>query len=312
MDQPQEPSAPAPGEDEITGASAPEPGGSEAPAPTPGEGSWDLLSDEPGEHRQAPRQFGRPPGAPAGRRPTVPWTARDVFIIVGLTVASLILAFFLIQVILAVVVSIRPDFDTKTLADSDLVTLLLLAVQWAVTLGVAFAYLSRKGYKLTPWVLGFRKTRPGRAIVLLALILVANSIFGILYGDLIDTLAGPDQLPSNVPAQNVTNLFGTSAFAIILTFIAVALLTPVIEELFFRGIIHRGLEQRFGFLPGATMSSAIFALAHVDYRLYVPIFVLGFGFAYLVHKTGSIWPSIGGHFVINFLGVIAQFTSLGN
>ena len=276
--------------------------------PEPGAGGWDLLKGRP-EHPGGPGAPLR--GAPGPPPETVPWTGRDVFAIVALVIIALIVAFFLIQVVLAVVVMINPGFDTTSLANSDAIVAMLLIVQWAVTLGVAFTYLARKGYKLSPWVLGFRKTRPGRAVLLLLAILIANSIFSQIYATLIETLAGPNHLPSDVPSQNVTSLFGNSVFAIILTVIAVALMTPVIEELFFRGIVHRGLEQRYGFLPGAAMSSTIFALAHVDYRLFVPIFALGFGFAYLVHKTGSIWPTIGGHFIINFLGVIAQFTDLG-
>lgn len=205
-----------------------------------------------------------------------------------------------------------PEFDPASITDSATAVTLLMIMQWVVTLAVPITYLKIRGYRLSAGLLGFRRTRFWPAAGWLFLVLMATSFLQVGYGWLIETLAGESQLPSEVPSQDVTTLYGSSVGAFILTFIAVALITPVVEELFFRGIVHRGLEQQLGFLTGGALSALVFALAHIDYRLFVPIFGLGFGLAFLVHKTGSIWPSIGGHFLINSLGVIAQFAGLTN
>jgi len=244
---------------------------------------------------------------PPGR---IPWTALDIAAIIGLVILALIFAIVLID---AVLLAFAPkEADAPSLTDSGFAVTLIMLIQWVITLAVPLTYFMIRGYHLTPAILGFRRTRLWRATGWLFVVLAATSFLQIVYGWLIQTLGGENQLPSDVPSQDVTTLYGAGAAAFILTFVAVALITPVVEELFFRGIIHRGLEQQIGFIPGGALSAFIFAMAHIDYRLFVPIFGLGFGLAFLVHKTGSIWPGIGCHFIINSLGVIAQFANLGN
>jgi len=291
----------------------PNPPGASAPPETPGPeaagGSWDLLEEEPRQNYNGELSSQTDS---RDERGYVPWTGLDVFTIVGLVVLSFIGALIVIEVLLALVLTVRPDLDRTAFADSAITVTVLMVMQWAITVGVALTYLKIRGYRLSPYVLGFRRTRVGSALLWLLLILIGNGIVQQIYDLVVEALTGPGNLPSDVPSQDVTALYGTSVLAVILTFTAVALITPVVEELFFRGIIHRGLEHSLGFLPGAAISSTIFALAHLDYRLFFPIFVLGFGFAFIVHRTGSIWPSIGGHFVINCLGVIAQYANLGD
>ncbi len=254
------------------------------------------------------------PGPPAGdgNRDRVPWTGRDVFTIIGMVVAVFLSIFFLIEIFAAFFGPGRSPDGNSGLMDSAVTVAALLFTQWAIMIGVALAYLRSRGYNLNARVLGFRRTRFWPAAGWLVVVLIATSSFEQLYDSLIEKFAGESQLPSQVPSQDVTALFGTSVIALILTFVTVALITPVVEELFFRGIVHRGLEQRFGFFPGATLSAFIFCLAHLDYRLFVPIFGLGFGFAFLVHRTGSILPTITGHFIVNALGVVAQFIDPSN
>ena len=273
----------------------------------------------PGQPDQIPGQPDQMPGQPMGPAGQsvepdnrVQWTGIDVFISVGLVILAFFFAFIVIETMLLVVLATDPEFDPATINDSRLAVSLLMVMQWVVTLAVPITYLKIRGYRLSAVTMGFRRTRFWPAAGWLFVVLVATSFLQVGYGWIIETLAGESQLPSEVPSQDVTTLYGSSASAFILTFIAVALITPLVEELFFRGIVHRGLEQHFGFLAGGALSAFIFALAHIDYRLFVPIFGLGFGLAFLVHKTGSIWPSVGGHFLINSLGVVAQYANLGN
>jgi membrane protease YdiL (CAAX protease family) len=279
----------------------------EPPNPKPADGSWNLLEGPPPKQKEA----GQPPEGGPGQN-GVPWSAKDIFAIIGLVVGTFLGSVLLIQVLLVALLSFRPDLDRATLIDSPLLVTALMVLQWVIVLAVPLLYFKIRGYALSAAVLGFRRTRVGKALLWLLLIMVVTSIYGQAYDAIIERFFGPEYVPSKVPSQDVTTLYGSTALAVVLTFIAVALITPVVEELFFRGIVHRGLEKSLGFLPGATLSALIFALAHFDWRLYAPIFGLGFGFAFLVHKTGSIWPSIAGHFIINSLGVIAQYTNLGN
>ena len=115
-------------------------------------------------------------------------------------------------------------------------------------------------------------------------------------------------LPELVPEpQEIKEWYGFSIISFLVAMSQVAIITPVLEEMFFRGIIHQGLERRLGFMGGALISSLIFALAHISYTLYIPTFILGFMFAFLVHRSRSLWPAIIAHFLVNTLAVMSQF-----
>jgi len=235
-------------------------------------------------------------------RPRVPWSVADVFAIVGLVVVFGAVIFTIFGAVIGLVSYTFTETEPENVfTESPLVNTIMWFVQWMVTLGVAFTYLKIRGYKLSLYIIGFRRTRLWTAIWLTVVVRILAGICEAVYSYFVT----PEQ-------TEVTDMFGSSPVSFIITMVLVALLTPVVEELFFRGIIHQGLEQRLGFFWGAIISSSIFALAQIDPTIYIPIFILGFGFAYLMHKTKSLWPGIAGHFLVNSLAVIIQFLDAGN
>ncbi|WP_421751198.1 CPBP family intramembrane glutamic endopeptidase [Croceimicrobium sp.] len=93
------------------------------------------------------------------------------------------------------------------------------------------------------------------------------------------------------------------------------LFTPIAEELFFRQIIQKGLQQRYSGWIAILMSSALFALMHLQlifpflgldlhwHHAYITFFG-GLISAYLYQKSNSIGPSIVFHVAWNFSGLI--------
>ena len=82
---------------------------------------------------------------------------------------------------------------------------------------------------------------------------------------------------------------------------------PVVEELFFRGFLYAGLAQRYSWRRAAVISSALFALIHLQPLAIPPIFILGYIFAYLYRRSGSIWPAVVMHVATNALGLGAAY-----
>jgi membrane protease YdiL (CAAX protease family) len=78
-----------------------------------------------------------------------------------------------------------------------------------------------------------------------------------------------------------------------------AVLAPFVEEVFFRGFLFQGFRQRYGWIQGLLLSSAIFAVAHLDLASLIPTFVLGCLLAYLYHRSNSVWPGIILHALVN-------------
>lgn len=78
------------------------------------------------------------------------------------------------------------------------------------------------------------------------------------------------------------------------------LILPVCEELLFRGILFRALRPRLGGAWAAVLSSALFALLHVN-----PVGAMLFGFAnvLLYTRTRSLWACMAAHALNNLIVV---------
>lgn len=82
-------------------------------------------------------------------------------------------------------------------------------------------------------------------------------------------------------------------------FLVAVVFAPLVEEMFFRGFLFQGLRQRYGWISGMLISSAIFAVGHLDLATLIPAFILGNVLAYVYHRSNSVWPGILLHFLIN-------------
>ena len=85
----------------------------------------------------------------------------------------------------------------------------------------------------------------------------------------------------------------------------IALVAPVSEELFFRGMVFSGLRLRYSLWPAAIISGIIFGLPHVltGPLAAIPLSGLGVALAWLYERTGSLWPCIFAHVVNNGLAL---------
>lgn len=90
--------------------------------------------------------------------------------------------------------------------------------------------------------------------------------------------------------------------------LSVAIITPIKEEILFRGILYRFLEKKYNFLVGIIISSFIFGILHGG--LLITATIMGMVFAMLYKKTQSIIPSIILHIVWNLLVSISMIVSL--
>jgi membrane protease YdiL (CAAX protease family) len=101
--------------------------------------------------------------------------------------------------------------------------------------------------------------------------------------------------------------------------IAVAVITPFAEELFFRGLLLRSVEKRFNPMIAIVVSAFVFGSLHVTgvtsasswgefalQGLFIGVVITGYGvvFALLDVYTGRLWPSIIAHMVVNGVGVV--------
>jgi membrane protease YdiL (CAAX protease family) len=90
------------------------------------------------------------------------------------------------------------------------------------------------------------------------------------------------------------------------------LIPPLCEETFFRGILFRGLLNRFGIGVALGVTSVLFAYFHQTIVQTVLMVFLGCYFGTLVYLTGSLWSSMLAHAVNNFVVLLMMWRYKGD
>jgi membrane protease YdiL (CAAX protease family) len=151
--------------------------------------------------------------------------------------------------------------------------------------------------------------RPEWLLVAIAVSIVSIPVRGLV-GSIIQFLleGGLDSLHARSDVLLAGDDFSVVSF--LLTLLGAGLLAPISEELYFRGLIHRGLQHRLGFWPRVLLSSAIFGLAHFDsIGVVVSSFVLGLINAIAYEQSESVWLPIAIHVITNTFGVILLYVA---
>jgi membrane protease YdiL (CAAX protease family) len=90
-------------------------------------------------------------------------------------------------------------------------------------------------------------------------------------------------------------------------------LSPISEEILFRGFFLNRLNESFSFWIANVISALLFAAVHMPYWLsknglsahvikdLLNVFLLGCLFGWVMKKSNSLWPAIGAHIANNFL-----------
>ncbi len=100
-------------------------------------------------------------------------------------------------------------------------------------------------------------------------------------------------------------------FGLIATIFCVAVLPAVFEEIFFRGILLKGLRS-FGVIGSVFLCGALFSLYHQNPIQTVYQFACGLAFAFMAIKAGSILPTVLSHFLNNTLIIILTKCGIEN
>lgn len=120
------------------------------------------------------------------------------------------------------------------------------------------------------------------------------------------------------PAREIFDRANENPFGVALLALAVGVGAPIMEELFYRGVVHRGfvlafrrtgLVQRFAPI---LLSSAVFAVIHFQVLQFGALFAVGLLCAYAYQKTSRIISAIAVHAGFNLTTVAVLVASLGD
>jgi len=223
--------------------------------------------------------------------PGVPWGPRHVVLGVLLFIASLLVAVSLYE-IAKWALGVDPGLEHELVILGMAISVLMLVAAWALGPGTHKASIATLGLLLP-------SKRTLFFMVLPIPVFLASLGFTIAYTLIVSALGWHVLEPPSTPLGDV-EVAGTIFIPI---FLLVVICGPFAEEVLFRGFIFPGISNSIGPIKAALVTSALFALAHQQVGVIIPIFVTGLMLAWLYHKSGSIWPSFIAHGVQNALAL---------
>lgn len=100
-----------------------------------------------------------------------------------------------------------------------------------------------------------------------------------------------------------------SSINFFIAFVSAAVISPIYEEIFYRGFLYRWFRSKYGLFTGMFVSSFIFMIVHIPTFNTLPYtFLAGLIFAWTYEKTNSVYPAIFIHALFNGLSVILTVT----
>jgi membrane protease YdiL (CAAX protease family) len=180
-----------------------------------------------------------------------------------------------------------------------------------VSLGVAVLGWLYARHRASMRALGVPR-RPVREIVAglaggLAAVVVVEFGFAWFLAQILESISSNKHV--TVPRQLPTGIHdGSVLLAAILLLVA----APVCEELFFRGLLFKGLRTRLRFVAAGAISGVVFGLAHLQEAIPGPwqgavllvtvLSLVGFAFAFIYERRGTILAPMAAHGVFNLIG----------
>jgi membrane protease YdiL (CAAX protease family) len=196
------------------------------------------------------------------------------------------------------------DDGGSTLDDIPLTVLALLQIPlWAGYLGVPIWAAETKGNGVVR-DFGFRM-RWFDLPLGLGVGVVTQFVVGGIWKPIADAL-GIEGVGD--AAQDLSDK-ATDPVGVVLFLLIVVVGAPIIEELFFRGLVLRSIENRWGSVAAVLLSGAFFGLIHFQLADTPPLMAVGIVLGVLTVKTGRLGPAIWAHVFFN--GTAALVLLLG-
>lgn len=155
---------------------------------------------------------------------------------------------------------------------------------------------------LTHRDLGLRAVPAARSVGLVIVALIAYIVIAGLWIAVVR--------PGN-PADPLARVQHQSTVNVVLAIVAVAVSAPIVEEIFFRGLLYRSLRNRLPIWPAALLAGAMFGLVHITgYPLDTLPVKAAFGViaCLLYERTGSLLPGIGLHSFVDASAIDVSLT----
>ncbi|MGP9039632.1 lysostaphin resistance A-like protein [Cytobacillus kochii] len=187
----------------------------------------------------------------------------------------------------------------QRLFQNDLYAGTLTGLIMAIAFTVALYYITIKPYGLNWQSLGLRSFAKSYWLPIIGwtIFLIVGNVLLVILMDLFGV-----GVENKKTASLTVELNG---FTILIAFISAAIVSPIYEEILYRGFIYKWLRAKCNIGLSMLISSAIFTVVHLPTYNTLPVnFFSGLIFAWTYEKTGSIYPAMIIHSVFNGLAIL--------
>ncbi len=107
------------------------------------------------------------------------------------------------------------------------------------------------------------------------------------------------------PARELADKAQASSTAGVVLFVVLAVvMAPLVEELFYRGLVHRSAVRLLGVPGGVALTALVFGVSHGQALQLVPLVGFGVVLGVLTQRTGRLGPGIITHAAFNATTVV--------
>lgn len=205
-----------------------------------------------------------------------------------------------VGVIVGIKLIVQPMYERWL--DNDLYAGTLMGLTVAITLMIGVYFIALRPRQLSWKEVGVRtfQKKDWKLIGLYTILLVIGSIILMLL-----TMLVGNQLENSKTDAMQENF---SVISALIAFISAVVISPIYEEIFYRGFMYRFFRNRVGIPSAIVISSLIFTIAHIPTYNAMPVnFLGGVIFALAYERTNSIWPPVLIHGLTNAVFVFATF-----
>lgn len=182
-------------------------------------------------------------------------------------------------------------------------SLLITTIAWVVTFIVILLvyFVSKKN------IINETKLNKGISIKMIVICIICGIGINVSIDGILTLINIYDLVPEY--EQLMTSINNNEFYK---TLIFVGILSPVFEELLYRGIIFNKLRTGFSIFGAVMIQALFFGIGHMNLVQGTYAFLIGILFGYVVAWTGSLYSSIILHITINVLSAVITNVQIQN
>lgn len=102
----------------------------------------------------------------------------------------------------------------------------------------------------------------------------------------------------------IVDIKSYSVLGQVLSVIIICVISPIFEEIYYRGLLYPIMSIHLGSKLGAILSAMFFVLTHMSFKVLIATTIL----TLLVYRSRSIYPSMATHIAFNSILMVRMIT----